>query len=224
MAETDKPTGAKPIIDVARPGKSAPSGNSKSVIVGNRPLLKDPMVVSPTTAPLLENEMPDKTAELIKPVLPPGPEPESKQEPKPKKIVEPTPNKTVAPDDDDKAVPDTPADDDKAVPPPDVDKPELAEEADTSADETGQPPKGSAEQLAAEAATQTEHQAAIAKLSDSKQYYLPINTVEKRRSRRFVAIGIILSLLLIVAWADIALDAGLIHVGGLKALTHFFSS
>ena len=71
---------------------------------------------------------------------------------------------------------------------------------------------------------ETKRQAAIDKLTDNKKYYLPINAVEKRRSRRFVILGIILSLLLILAWADIALDSGLIHINGIKPLTHFFSN
>jgi hypothetical protein len=275
MAETDKPAdkpaAAKPIVDVIHPGKSAPSGNSKSVIISSRPLLKDPMMLGdeakpaednpsnsppakvtnsdlnpdsdktdrrPPTAPLLESEMPDETPESAKPVPPPGPAAEPKPELKPKSeevVKPPQPAASAAkpavdgdkPDDDKPAAPD---DDDKAQPttaqptaPTTADNPESAE-ADANADETGQPAKGSAQQLEAEATAKAKHQAAIEKLADSKQYYLPINTIEKLRSRRFVAFGIILSLLLIVAWADIALDAGLIQIHGLKPITHFFSN
>jgi hypothetical protein len=63
-----------------------------------------------------------------------------------------------------------------------------------------------------------------AALVASGEYFLPISTVEKRRSRNFVASGVILSVLLLVLWVDIALDAGIIDLGGLKPLTHFFSS
>lgn len=75
-----------------------------------------------------------------------------------------------------------------------------------------------------DAAQQAEHDESIQKLIVSKKYVLPINSVEKRRSRRFVMLGIVLSLVLLVAWADVALDAGLIHVGGIKPVTHFFSN
>ena len=44
MAESKKSEGKK-IIDVAHPGKSSPSENSKSVIVNKREIMKDPMVV-----------------------------------------------------------------------------------------------------------------------------------------------------------------------------------
>lgn len=217
-----KPADAKPIIDVEHPGKSAPSGNSKSVIVNSRPLLKDPMVVTdnaavmpdkesaqdqpaktksldiatpqPATELLLETEAPDETAEQT-----------TKPEPEPEKVVEPPPSAA-------------PADEPEAAPEP---QPEAVEDDE----EKDQPlAKGSAQQLEAEAATAAKHQADVEKLADSEQYYLPINTVEKRRSRRFVAIGIILSLLLVVAWADIALDAGLVHVNSVKPVTHFFSN
>ncbi len=260
MAETDKPadkpankpTDAKPIVDVAHPGKSAPSGNSKSVIVSNRPLLKDPMVVAddsktpddnpsqnpptkikvkgpdkpdlqPLTAPLLETEAPDDatetTGQTVKPAKPaPLPKPEPEPEPKPglkhEKVVKPPQDAAPA----DELAEDKPGvTEDGDGDTPKTDDAEKAAEGQT-------PAKGSTEQLDTEAAKQAEHQAAIEKLADSKQYYLPINTVEKRRTRRFVAIGIILSLLLIVAWADVALDAGLIRIHGLKPITHFFSN
>jgi hypothetical protein len=68
-----------------------------------------------------------------------------------------------------------------------------------------------------------ERQANLQKLVDNKTYYLPINTLETQRTKQFVAVGTLLSILLVLAWADIALDAGLVHIGTLKALTHFFN-
>jgi len=76
----------------------------------------------------------------------------------------------------------------------------------------------------AEEAKRAKHDAEIQKLADSKQYYLPINAVEKRKTKRFIALGVLLSLLLVVFWVDVALDAGLIHLSGIKPLTHFFSN
>src|ERR1700753_4313830 len=47
MSETKKPKKAKKqITDIEKPGLSAPSATSKPVIVGNRPLLQDPMMVN----------------------------------------------------------------------------------------------------------------------------------------------------------------------------------
>ncbi|HET9098244.1 MAG TPA: hypothetical protein VFN51_01355 [Candidatus Saccharimonadales bacterium] len=96
--------------------------------------------------------------------------------------------------------------------------------ADTSskAKDTGIPDAQKIEQM--EAAKKLEHDQQIAELTESKEYYLPINTVEKRRSRRFVAVGILISLILVAAWADVALDSGLINVAYSVPHTHFFSS
>jgi len=40
----------------------------------------------------------------------------------------------------------------------------------------------------------------------------------------FIILGVVLILLLAAAWADIALDAGLIHLDGVRPLTHLFSN
>jgi hypothetical protein len=77
---------------------------------------------------------------------------------------------------------------------------------------------------AAEADKQAEHDAAIQKLIVDKQFVLPINSVEKRKTKRFIILGVGLSLVLAVAWADVALDAGIIHLGSVKPVTHFFSN
>lgn len=68
-----------------------------------------------------------------------------------------------------------------------------------------------------------EHEKIISDLVTSKKYFLPINAVQKRKAARMTLLGLIFSLVLILAWLDIALDAGLIHIGHIKALTHFFS-
>jgi len=200
MAETKK-ADSKKIVDVAHPGQSAPAGNSKSIIVTNRPIMKDPMMVEEKTSdapkssskqehapdPELPRSVETKIEAPVKssPVQPP-PAPE---DPEPKTEAE-APAPTAAPDDDQTAAP--AAKDTKAV--------------------------------EAEAAEAAKHQAAIDKLVESKQYYLPINSVEKRRTKRFVLLGVALSLLLAVAWVDVALDAGLIQLGGIKPVTHLFSN
>jgi outer membrane biosynthesis protein TonB len=113
-------------------------------------------------------------------------------------------------------------------------EPEPVAEADTKKEPEPGPDKEdkaeiktkdqAAAEIEDEAAKQAEHDANIQKIVDSKKYFLPINSVEKRRSARFVALGIVLSLLLAVAWVDVALDAGLIHLGNVKPVTHFFSN
>lgn len=287
-----KPNPAKPVMDVSRPGKSAPSPNSKSVIVNNRPMLKDPMVVKDKadnslakvssrakerllTAPLLETEEPDATgqateqetakpnakptevptkaeelaknpshAKSAKVIAPIEAEPKAKEKPaKPPKLIEAvsedeTPEPT-APAPAEPAAEPTPPAEPKQEPeakPAEASKPSQEETkpaqdsqpAATMTDGGTESSTAPKDKKAAEAEIQEDkeakHQALIEKLADSKKYYLPINMVEKRRSKHVAIAGIILSLLLIVAWADIALDAGLIHVNGIKPVTHFFSN
>lgn len=76
----------------------------------------------------------------------------------------------------------------------------------------------------AEKAEHVAQDAKIQKLVENKKYFLPINAVEHRKSRRFVALGVVLALVLALAWVDIALDAGLIDLGGIKPVTRFFSN
>lgn len=62
------------------------------------------------------------------------------------------------------------------------------------------------------------------KIIDSKQYFLPIDAVEKRRGlERFILLLVVVILLALI-WLDIALDAGILRISGVHALTHFFKS
>jgi hypothetical protein len=61
MAE-DKPV-KKKVIDVSHPGDSAPSETSKPVIITNRPIMKDPMMVSEKTKGDDTNHAPDPEME-----------------------------------------------------------------------------------------------------------------------------------------------------------------
>jgi hypothetical protein len=192
MAEAKKPTA--PIADVAHPGKTAPSPNSKSVIVRHHAgVMADPMVVT-TDEPAKEAE----TAPVHKPAT--GGSTKAKIVP----LATPAEKETPGPAE-------TPAPDVPAETPP----------AAASAVPTPQAPMETAE---AEVAAQAEHEALVDKLSESKQYYLPINSIEKRRTKRVVILGAVLSIVLMVAWADVALDSGIIQLGGVKPVTHFFSN
>lgn len=77
---------------------------------------------------------------------------------------------------------------------------------------------------AAEAAEHAKRDAAVQELIDSRKYELPINAVEKRKTKHFVVLGVLLAILLVLVWIDIAADAGLIHISGIKPVTHFFSN
>lgn len=213
MADDKKPAKDMPISDVAEPGKSAPSPNSKSIILNNRPIVKDPMVNAENPKPETGNEHasgePTTTPAAAKSQLQPSSEP----------TIKPAASDTDTPNDETKT-PDTPEQPVKASPEPakteptKTDDPAAAEASESEA-------KDPAAEAEAEASKQAEHDETIQKLADSKQYYLPINSVEKRRSRRLVILGILLSLVLIIAWADVALDAGLVQLAGAPH-THLF--
>lgn len=274
MAESKK--SSKKIIDVSHPGKTAPAGNSKSVIVSNRPIMKDPMVVDQDESPETLPEAPLTPRKSGEAVIQPLSEEEVKTSPKlnktsdskdekdkqdsksdGKKTIaelaveadakaeeqtsdkatektesEPEPEvqteteaseKTIEPlspvDDESKSAPQSgPAADPE---PASEDKDSIPDERDKNADQSASRSVTEAEE--AEAAAKAKRDNELQKLVTSKKYFLPINAVEKRRSKRVILFGVALSLILILAWVDIAIDAGLINVG-VKPLTHFFSN
>jgi hypothetical protein len=213
MAETQKPAGGKRIIDVAHPDESAPADNSKSVIISHRPILQDPMMRS-EGEPIVTDSIADKQPPVAKTIRKSAPK--TLTAPLPKLEL---PTDTIAAEAESiKTKADAKSAAATAEPAPETD-------ADNSDDPTpAVDVEQQAQQQEADSQAAAKHQALIDKLSESKKYYLPIDTIENRRSRRFVVLGILLSLLLIVAWADIALDAGLIQLGSIKPVTHFFSN
>ncbi|HEX4774304.1 MAG TPA: hypothetical protein VH234_02205 [Candidatus Saccharimonadales bacterium] len=192
MADSKKT--AKPINDVAHPDETAPETSSRPILVTNRPIIKDPMMVEGEKA---TSEMNEDTVKV--------------------KVQDHSELKLPA-----TAAPEPPANEPAQ---PEAAPPEPAKETEPSTSEGNKDDTPDAEAIdEAEAAKQAEHDTAIQKLADSKQYFLPINAIEKRKSQRFVLLGIALSLLLAVAWVDVALDSGIIQINGIKPVTHFFSN
>jgi hypothetical protein len=251
-SEAKKPTG-KSIEDVKQPGKSAAGPTSKPVIVNNRPILQDPMMVeAATTQPSTDDEEKPSgnvPASSEKPKLQPlsAPELESTKDdngadkptpaaeaPKPAK-TEVAGEKVIAPlsspndQSGDGNKPDTEPTKDTSeteTAEAEVDKPEDSEAAQEQ-DKSNEKKADSAEaveDVEAEAKAEIEHDAAIEKLIDEKKHFLPINSVEKRKTKRFILLGVLLSIVLAAAWVDIALDAGLIQLDNIKPVTHFFSN
>ncbi len=64
----------------------------------------------------------------------------------------------------------------------------------------------------------TDQQKAI----ETEEYFLPITTAETKRMRREILFATLFVTVLIVVWLNIMLDAGLLQLGGLKAVTNFF--
>ncbi len=71
---------------------------------------------------------------------------------------------------------------------------------------------------------QAVRQAEQEKIIESKQYFLPINTVEKRRGMERFILLLLVVIVVALVWLDIALDAGILRLGGIHSLTHFFKS
>ena len=77
---------------------------------------------------------------------------------------------------------------------------------------------------AAELEASAKIQDEIDTLVDQKAYFLPINTVERRRSKQVAIVGLLVILVLGMLLVDIAMDAGFVTIPGLKPLTHLFTN
>lgn len=60
------------------------------------------------------------------------------------------------------------------------------------------------------------------KLIEDKTYFLELNATQKRRNIQIYILGVIVIIILALAWLDIALDAGFVHIPGVQPLTHIF--
>jgi len=312
---TEKAKKPAKVFDIAKPGKSAPSASAKPIIVTNRPVLQDPMVVDDSTAsetpgapsvpstkikiqPIHDDVKPEddttpgsskdvgSTADTEAPaerlLVIDDPKP-TKNVPKviTSKVVEveaagssaelsampPADEQPIAPTNkaleapvatpkvtdvpEANVIPVDAAKDEEKPAASGEDKPatspgesiatekkdepvdttpapaETSTGADKSADETVTSDNAttSAESKVDEKTERhnAERIAELDKLVESHKYYLPINQVEKRKNKQYAIIGLIVIILLAAVWADIALDAGIIHISGVKPLTHFFS-
>jgi hypothetical protein len=101
-----------------------------------------------------------------------------------------------------------------------------AESNDSEASDDNLPVEGSdkdaKETLALEAIAKKQEE--INGLVESREYFLPINAVERRRSKVVSILGLLLIVALGLMLVDLLLDVGFIRLGGVHSLTHFFSS
>lgn len=244
--KADKPAAksAPKVFDVAHPGKSKPSATSRPIIVSNRPILQDPMVslnVPSDVAPTDGKPSPAAVKVTIEPL-------ETTEEPKDDKA-----DKTIAElaaeaeNGADKSTDVTPKKEDEkpADDAPKATEADAAAEKDTKASEAtksdesantadSSPDSKSDESQPAEdskdAKETAELEAAAKKLEEinslveSHEYFLPINAVERHRSKMVAVFGLVLILALGALLVDLLLDVGFIRLGGVHSLTHFFSS
>jgi len=196
--------------DVDKPGKSAPSATSKPVIVTNRPILQDPMVVDEDAASKKETtskeDLTHSSGSRVKPLEEPARADADTEKSQPIEDKQPEPDKQAEPEN--KTTDEKPG----------------KEKTQPAGDETDDKDGAPAKPEPSKTAEQTKQAVGVQKLIDSKKYELPINAVEKRKTKRFMVLGILLAVLLTLAWIDIAADAGLIQIDGFKPVTHFFSN
>ncbi|HEX5744210.1 MAG TPA: hypothetical protein VFX84_02050 [Candidatus Saccharimonadales bacterium] len=239
-SDSSKPA---PVTDVAHPNTSVPSDTSKPIIT-HRPMIKDPMMVEGKVQSETEPEEAKlpirKTGEAKLKPLDEKPDDgdaktgedkkgEDKKPEHPDKTVADAASEEVSDDGADRAEPETPDDGDADDSDTVSDTAEDAEATkDEKTDDGGDGESGKSGKAGAgakpKADAEAEEDPKIRKLVESKRYFLPINAVEHRRSARFATMGVILALILAAAWVNIALDAGLIHIDGVKPVTHLFSN
>jgi len=241
MAEANKNTkSTKRVFDIAKPSTTPEPANSKSIIVGHGLIMHDPTIVS-------EDQKDTEPVDEIKPEV----AHQIKIEPPPDEVIED--NKTpeenhqetsssVEPNTDTKQLTLEPS---KALKteiaalkpeeaeveknkdhPPDQDNKadkinSSAEVPKTNQEETEeqQQQKNNQAELDASIAKQTK----ISELVAKQTYFLPINSKEKQYNKKVVLIGVLVCLILVIAWVDIALDAGLIANSFHLPHTHFFT-
>ncbi len=196
---------SKKTMDVSKPGDSAPDASSRPVLVTHRPMVQDPMVKD------------DKKTDLSSGALAKGDDkPEDNDTPakddlvsRGSKVIKPVSDQTEPTADEKTATeeetpdPDEPSNDKKEDKASDDSKAEAAV-VDAVADQATADKK----QQNDESDEGKAKKEALQKLIAEKKYFVQVGQVGKRRNRR--ALIIFLVLLLILAGAYLAVDAGLI--------------
>lgn len=213
MSETKNSPGSKRATSSSNRGNNSAS-EPRAVVISNRPLLKDPSIKAEPKEDNNSIEFKKPTAPLIK--LSEGNISKETADEKEQQESFLKPSKDAI---------QLPENSNSDSVPENKQQTNAEQYVETDMDKPKNPTNLSNEAFdAAEAEKKAAHEAEILKLVDEKKYFLPINSVEKRRTKKVVILGITISLLLAIAWVDVALDAGLIRLGNVKPVTHFFSN
>lgn len=213
---------ARTIFDVAKPGKGGlpASATTRPVIVTNRPVITDPMVTEPQLTPVLPAVKPSKKI-IITPlhqnIVPETDQPKAETPPSEITSIKTPPTKAPLAESSTaentvespmaEAKPDAEAPKISATPPEGFPEP-VADAALVPGDAPGVPAEP--DERDAESELARKRAARLQKMIDDEEYFLPIKTVEERRSRKVAIFGLLLIILLAAAWYDIALDASLL--------------
>jgi len=223
------------VMDVSKPGKTAPSQTGRPTITGHGPMAKDPTVVdtapkdetadpisesaneaagSLTAAtrkkivPISDDVKPEADAETVKPA-----EPEAASGKKPEPADEPAADSLAEPADEETETAEKPADADAAG----------------GASESGAV-DAVAEQAQAKKQADKDAEAAIAKqqetqkLIENKKYFVPIGHDSTKKGGSRKALIVLVVLIVVAAGAYLAADAGVVKVNGFEVPYHIIGN
>lgn len=209
------------VFDITSPGKSMPSASSRPLIVTHKPNVDDPMVARKTPETSSEQETSDDST----PSAGEGTEmvmsapKKNRIEPLHTDIVPDGPSIRLAEGNDEPANSEEPPTEEQDIPEEQEDtkqaeKDELGEEneeiSDAAAEVTTK--KQAQTEAAKQEAEAEKRQAEVEALINNKQFFVPINAVQKRRSMKLViALVVIIVLLLgfLVLWDAEVFDLGI---------------
>jgi len=191
------------IADIKSPGKVTPEASSRPIVVTNRPVLaSDPMVVSSekqSSETDGEVKVVNRSAKVINPI-----DTLDKSETEEPAALEP----------------------EAAADPPPADTAESPEPARSTELEKPEARDAEAEASAAETEAETARIVRMQELEQliaSGQYAVPIDAVQRKRSRMFVFLMCFLALVLLVVLLDALADVGIMSVPSGIPHTHIFS-
>jgi hypothetical protein len=189
MANSKEDVEKKQVMDVAKPGKSAPDSTGRPVIIGHKPLLKQDPMVNGDSNKDAEETADEKLAPLHG-----------------EKVI--APPEDVPPKEETAEAPAQPA------PEPAEEKPEEKPQEETPVGDDSAAVDAVAEQANAKkkdgeiSEEDIKKQEALAKLVEEKKYFVPINVASRKRNARWSVV--ILILLLLFVGAYLAADAGVV--------------
>ena len=216
-SKSEKPKAAdKKVMDVAKPGKSAPSSTSKPVIVGHKPMIQDPMVTPSENGEEAAVPKEEKVAtRSVKKIVPLSDQAEAQEE----KPAETEPTSETATD----SVDEKPAEEEAKESADEEPAAAEAEEAAPAEEPTDKPSTDETAAVDAIASQATKRKEgdlteeekkkaeAINKLIEDKTYYLKIGQAHhKRNTTVFALLGFVL---LVVIGGVLAIDAGMVETG-----------
>lgn len=212
------------VFDVTRPGKSMPSASSRPVIVTHKPNVSDPMVSPKNPEKSDSNEATDddgpsagEGADMVMAAPKKGrieplhtdivPDSEQSEVPEEKEARAESED-SETPEEEKTSSQATPEEDEAAK--PSTEDESSDEISDMAAEATTK--KQAQNEAAKKEADAAQKQAEVDALINNKQFFVPINAVQKRRSMKLVVVSLVV-IFVAVAGFIVALDAELLDIG-----------